>query len=145
MLHPVNRAAATSKLASWPLSSSVLIFTCFAASIARKRWMQQTVGSLIWLISLMWFFDFQVRAAIAALQVVGDLRKPSNMSWTSNLDMLDWLCFTFGFQVTVISYLTLVSRDGKVSVMKIFRSWKCLSGGRSKCLERRPKLWWCMV
>ncbi|KAG6554695.1 hypothetical protein Mapa_003714 [Marchantia paleacea] len=40
----------------------------------------------------------EVRAAIAALQVVGDLRKPSNMSWTPNLDMLDWLCFTFGFQ-----------------------------------------------
>ncbi|KAL2643326.1 hypothetical protein R1flu_010913 [Riccia fluitans] len=38
----------------------------------------------------------EVRAAIAALQVVGNLRRPPN--WSPNFDMLDWLGLTFGFQ-----------------------------------------------
>ncbi|KAL3696578.1 hypothetical protein R1sor_010654 [Riccia sorocarpa] len=40
----------------------------------------------------------EVRAAIAALQVVGNLRRPAR--WSPNFDMLDWLGLTFGFQAS---------------------------------------------
>ncbi|CAM6127243.1 unnamed protein product [Calypogeia fissa] len=39
----------------------------------------------------------EIRAAIAALQVVGDLRIPPE-GWVRGMDMLDWLGLTFGFQ-----------------------------------------------
>ncbi|XP_052202115.1 callose synthase 11-like [Diospyros lotus] len=40
----------------------------------------------------------EVRAAEAALRVVGDLRKPPFMEWHAGLDLMDWLGFFFGFQ-----------------------------------------------
>lgn len=40
----------------------------------------------------------EVRAAAAALRTVGDLPKPPFMPWSSNMDLLDWLGFFFGFQ-----------------------------------------------
>ncbi|KAJ7533488.1 hypothetical protein O6H91_13G051600 [Diphasiastrum complanatum] len=41
----------------------------------------------------------EVRAAVAALQSVGELRRPPNLRWRAGLDLLDWLCEFFGFQI----------------------------------------------
>ncbi|KAK7342239.1 hypothetical protein VNO80_25184 [Phaseolus coccineus] len=40
----------------------------------------------------------EVRAAVAALRSVGDLRRPPFGQWRSNMDLLDWLALFFGFQ-----------------------------------------------
>ncbi|ONK68990.1 uncharacterized protein A4U43_C05F18130 [Asparagus officinalis] len=40
----------------------------------------------------------EVRAAMAALRTVGDLRKPPFVRWHDGLDLLDWLGAFFGFQ-----------------------------------------------
>ncbi|KAL0921523.1 hypothetical protein M5K25_008603 [Dendrobium thyrsiflorum] len=40
----------------------------------------------------------EVRAAMAALRTVGDLRKPPFIGWQEGYDLLDWLGFFFGFQ-----------------------------------------------
>ncbi|XP_078438766.1 callose synthase 12-like [Wolffia australiana] len=40
----------------------------------------------------------EVRAAMAALLAVGDLRKPPFVAWHDSMDLLDWLGFFFGFQ-----------------------------------------------
>ncbi|XP_020596984.1 callose synthase 12-like [Phalaenopsis equestris] len=40
----------------------------------------------------------EVRAAMAALLTVGDLRKPPFVRWHEGYDLLDWLGFFFGFQ-----------------------------------------------
>eukprot|EP00249_Psilotum_nudum_P024934 c29326_g1_i1 orf=153-1502(+) len=40
----------------------------------------------------------EVRAAVAALQSVGDLSPPPNIEWRPGMDMLDWLGAFFGFQ-----------------------------------------------
>ncbi|KAG0456688.1 hypothetical protein HPP92_024476 [Vanilla planifolia] len=40
----------------------------------------------------------EVRAAMAALRTVGDLRKPPFVPWQEGYDLLDWLGFFFGFQ-----------------------------------------------
>ncbi|KAK8529605.1 hypothetical protein V6N13_102510 [Hibiscus sabdariffa] len=40
----------------------------------------------------------EVRAAVAALRTVGDLRKPPYAQWQPSMDLLDWLALFFGFQ-----------------------------------------------
>ncbi|PKA66554.1 Callose synthase 12 [Apostasia shenzhenica] len=40
----------------------------------------------------------EVRAAMAALRTVGDLRRPPFIRWQEGYDLLDWLGFFFGFQ-----------------------------------------------
>ncbi|KAL5989460.1 Callose synthase 12 [Asimina triloba] len=40
----------------------------------------------------------EVRAAAAALQAVGELRKPPFVPWRDGMDLLDWLGAFFGFQ-----------------------------------------------
>ncbi|XP_024538919.1 callose synthase 12 [Selaginella moellendorffii] len=40
----------------------------------------------------------EVRAAVAALQTVGELRKPPGFQWRQGMDLLDWLQGFFGFQ-----------------------------------------------
>eukprot|EP00257_Ricinus_communis_P025486 XP_025012900.1 callose synthase 12 [Ricinus communis] len=40
----------------------------------------------------------EVQAAIAALRIADDLRKPANVQWQPSMDLLDWLAFFFGFQ-----------------------------------------------
>jgi hypothetical protein len=41
----------------------------------------------------------QVRASIAALRTVGELRRPNGVRWTHYMDLLDWFGAWFGFQV----------------------------------------------
>jgi callose synthase len=41
----------------------------------------------------------QVQASIAALRTVGELRRPTGVRWTLDMDLLDWLGAWFGFQV----------------------------------------------
>ncbi|KAJ1389752.1 Glycosyl transferase, family 48 [Sesbania bispinosa] len=40
----------------------------------------------------------EVRAAVAALRAVGDLRRPPFEQWRQHMDLLDWLSLFFGFQ-----------------------------------------------
>lgn len=40
----------------------------------------------------------EVRAAVAALQLVDDLPKPPFLQWTAQMDLMDWLGHFFGFQ-----------------------------------------------
>lgn len=40
----------------------------------------------------------EVRAAVAALRLVDDLRKPQFVLWTPDMDLMDWVGYFFGFQ-----------------------------------------------
>jgi hypothetical protein len=47
----------------------------------------------------------QVKAAIASLKVIDDLPMPPDVTWTPEMDMLDWLGGFFGFQVFTLTLI----------------------------------------
>jgi hypothetical protein len=47
----------------------------------------------------------QVKVAIASLKVNDDLFMPPDVTWTLDIDMLDWLGGFFGFQVFILSVI----------------------------------------
>jgi hypothetical protein len=47
----------------------------------------------------------QVKAAIASLKVIDDLLMPPDVTWTLDMDMLDWLGGFFGFQVFILTVI----------------------------------------
>lgn len=42
-----------------------------------------------------------MKAAIASLKVIDDLLMPPDVTWTLDMDMLDWLGGFFGFQTVL--------------------------------------------